>query len=101
MRTAPIAPRLHLFVCANRRPPDSPLGPGCADAGEAVYAALKDEVVTRGRVTDVWVTKTQCIGICPREGATVAVYPRGRILTEVHAADARGLYAGAIAEEAP
>ena len=74
MRIAATSPRVHLFVCANRRE-GSPLGPGCGDRGEAVYDALKREVAARGRVVDVWVTKTHCLGICPKSGATVARYP--------------------------
>lgn len=82
MRDA-IRPRLHLFVCANRRH-DSPLGPGCGDHGEAVYNALKDAVTdTRG----VWITKTHCLGICPKQGCTVARYPEQRIVTEVTPTD--------------
>lgn len=78
MREAP-RPRLHLFVCANRRS-DSPLGPGCGDHGEAVYKALKDAVTDVARV---WITKTHCLGICPKSGCTVARYPQQAIFTEV------------------
>jgi (2Fe-2S) ferredoxin len=67
-------PRLHLFVCANRRE-DSPLGPGCGARGDAVYDALKREVAERGAVSEVWVTKTHCLGVCPERGATIARYP--------------------------
>src|SRR4051812_8615654 len=78
MRDA-IRPRLHLFVCANRRT-ESPLGPGCGDHGEAVYNALKSAVTDVGRV---WITKTHCLGICPKQGCTVARYPQQRVVTEV------------------
>jgi (2Fe-2S) ferredoxin len=84
-------PRRHLFVCANRRE-DSPLGNGCGARGEALYDALKAEVGARGLVGSVWVTKTHCLGICPKEGATVAQYPSTQpILTEVRPADAAAL----------
>jgi hypothetical protein len=73
MRDAP-APRLHLFVCANRRV-GSPLGPGCGQHGDDLYDALKREVGQRGDVASVWVTKTHCLGICPKAGATVARHP--------------------------
>lgn len=91
MRHAP-APRLHVLVCANRRE-GSPLGPGCADRGEALYAALKAEVAARGEVATTWITKTHCLGICPKEGATVARYHAGSgsILADVGADDARGI----------
>jgi (2Fe-2S) ferredoxin len=70
-----LAPARHVFVCANRRAPGSPLGEGCGARGEAVYEALKDEVARRNAIPTVWVTRTQCLGVCPKEGATVAVYP--------------------------
>jgi predicted metal-binding protein len=72
MRSCP-APKLHLFVCANERE-DVGLGPGCGARGEAVYVALKKLVAANGLVRDVWVTKTHCLGICPKHGATVARY---------------------------
>jgi predicted metal-binding protein len=89
MRPA-LAPRVHLFVCANRRE-GSPLGPGCGERGDALYAALKEEVAQRGRVADVWVTKTHCLGICPKRGATVARWPAAppsAVLSDVEPADA-------------
>ncbi len=97
MRDAP-APRLHLFVCANRRE-GSPLGPGCGDRGEELYASLKREVARDGAVATTWITKTHCLGICPQRGATVARYPagaagrNGNILTEVEPTDAAALLA--------
>jgi hypothetical protein len=90
MRAAP-RPRLHLFVCANRRE-GSPLGPGCADRGEALYDALKSEVAARRKVAEVWVTKTHCLGICPKHGATVARYPAtDPILSDVEVSDVPAL----------
>jgi hypothetical protein len=84
-------PRVHLFVCANARP-GSPLGEGCADRGEKLYAALKEEVAARGRVADVWITKTFCLGVCPKRGATVARYPDGAMFADVEVEEARSLF---------
>ncbi len=85
------APRLHLFVCANRRE-DSPLGPGCAERGDAVYDALKGEVAARRCFAEIWVTKTHCLGICPKRGATVARYPgRNPIVSDVEVSDVAAL----------
>jgi hypothetical protein len=97
-----MAPFVHFFVCANRRPTDSPLGPGCGDAGEAVYAALKQTVAEQGAVRGAWVTQTQCIGICPRQGCTVAVVAGGeeRIVAEVTPDDAGALLGDALAQGA-
>jgi hypothetical protein len=95
MRDAP-GPRLHLFVCANRRE-GSPLGPGCADHGDELYDALKREVARRGAVTTTWITKTRCLGICPKRGATVARYPSeagsSAIVTEAAPSDIDALLA--------
>jgi (2Fe-2S) ferredoxin len=87
------SPRFHLFVCANRRE-GSPLGPGCGDRGEAVFDAVKREVFARGLVNPVWVTKTHCLGICPKQGATCARYPAppgGPIVTDVEPHDVTAL----------
>lgn len=94
-------PRLHLFVCANRRS-GSPLGPGCGDHGDAVYAALKTGVTD---VRGVWITKTHCLGLCPKQGCTVARYPSpassGTLFTEVTPADAVALLGEAPHEAEP
>ena len=94
MRVAP-SPRLHLFVCANRRE-GSPLGPGCGERGDALYDALKAGVAARRGFAEIWVTKTHCLGICPKRGATVARYPAAEpILSDVELADVDTLLAGA------
>jgi (2Fe-2S) ferredoxin len=56
-----------------------------------VYDALKAEVARRGLVTDTWVTKTFCLGVCPKEGATVARY----------APSAPAIFADVVPEDAP
>lgn len=97
MQAAPIRPRLHLFVCSNRRSEDHALGPGCGARGEGVFAHLKARVASEREYQRVWVTQTSCIGVCPRVGATVAVYPQGQLHTEVGAEDADSLYDEAVA----
>jgi predicted metal-binding protein len=84
-------PRVHLFVCANRRDASSPLGPGCGAAGEQLFRALKQLVLAQGDAREVWVTETRCLGICPKRGATVAIYPKQEIVPGVLAADAEEL----------
>ena len=91
MQSVRLLPETHLLVCVNRREPGSPLGPGCAERGDVLYDALKDEVLRRGLVRPVWVTKTHCIGICPKDGATVATYPRQAIWAGAHPSDAAAL----------
>lgn len=76
---------------------------GCGERGDAVYDAMKAEVSKRGRVVDVWVTKTHCLGICPKAGATIARYPgfADAIVTEVTASDVPALFDAIDARPAP
>lgn len=92
MHDAPFAPSGgHVFVCVNRRPATDPLGAGCGDRGDALYAAAKRVVNASGRASSVWVTRTLCLGVCPKVGATVALYPRGGLHTECAPDDAARL----------
>jgi (2Fe-2S) ferredoxin len=95
MRPAPVVPSVHVFVCVNRRDGTSPLGAGCGAAGDAVYDAMKDEVARHGAVRAVWVTRAQCLGVCPKHGCTVAIYPNQRIVADVATADVPALFASA------
>ena len=94
-------PDVHLFVCANHRDADSPLGPGCGDGGERVFAVMKAEVARRGAYRAIWVTKTYCLGVCPKSGATVAVYPQGALYSEVDETEAAMLLDAAAAGSLP
>jgi (2Fe-2S) ferredoxin len=78
MKPSPYRPRVQLFVCANRRAAGDPLGDGCGDRGDAVFAALKARA-HRG----LWVTRTHCLGLCPKTGCTVTVAPQMQSFVEV------------------
>ena len=91
MQRAVLAPTAHIFVCANSRPEDDPLGPGCSRHGELLFLELKREVARRGALSTIWVTKTHCLGICPKVGATCAIYPKQHIVTEAVPSDAPAL----------
>lgn len=84
MRSAPFLPRLHVFVCANERA-DTGLGPGCSAHGDAVFTALKAYTLATAR--DIWVTRTGCMGYCPKNGCAVSVQPTGTYLVDVAAGD--------------
>jgi (2Fe-2S) ferredoxin len=100
MRTqASICPKLHLFVCVNRRDASDPLGEGCGARGDAVYDALKGEVARRGDFRNTWVTKTHCLGICPKRGCTVAEYPKGIVWREVGREDVPAFVAPMVGSE--
>lgn len=92
MRAAPNRPRLgQLFVCTHRREPGDPLGAGCAGAGDSLHAALADDLARRGLRPSLWLARTHCLGLCPREGAAVAFTPDGDWLVEATAADAAAI----------
>jgi len=72
MKPSPVPlPAAQLFVCVNRRAPGDPLGEGCSARGDAVYDAAKRTVASARAASRVWVTRTHCLGICPKHGATV------------------------------
>ena len=97
MDAFPFRPKVHFMVCTHRRPADSPLGPGCADAGARVLDELKEKVADARAYSTVWVTETQCLGVCPKEGAAVACYPSGELWSAVQAEDASTLFEKATA----
>jgi (2Fe-2S) ferredoxin len=77
----------HFFVCTNLRGPESGM-PSCADnESQAVLAALRAARIERGLIQEVYVTETTCLGPCPKQGATVVVYPEGVWYTGVTSAD--------------
>lgn len=88
MKPAPLRPKLHVFACSNVREAGSPLGPGCSAIGDQVFASLKRAVAKHGLTTSVWITRTSCLGLCPKRGSTVAVYPPGTIYVDVQPEDA-------------
>jgi predicted metal-binding protein len=96
MRPAALHPRAQLFVCTNVRRAGDPLASGCGDAGPRVFDALKRQVAQAGRIRDVWVTRTACLGHCPREGGAVAVCPGGEHFINVTEHDAGALLARAL-----
>lgn len=83
MKRSPLLPTSHIFVCANRRPDGDPLGAGCGDHGEKVYSALKSAVLAQRRTGSTWITKTACLGLCPKAGATVACYAPGQANAQI------------------
>jgi predicted metal-binding protein len=81
-------PQMHFFVCANARAKDHPLGEGCAERGEAVFQTMKRETLAGG--TGAWVTKTGCMGVCPKQGSSIVRTKNGsyELFTEVLPEDA-------------
>ena len=81
-----------VLVCTHER--DEALGRGyCgAEAGAALRDALKADFKSRGLKGQVLCAKSSCLGVCPKQGVTVAALPdplsgRGRELFIVQAED--------------
>jgi (2Fe-2S) ferredoxin len=66
-----------------------------------VYTTLRGAVNRRGLAAAVWLTRTHCLGVCPRSGTAVALAPGGQLLTEVGASDAEALLAAVTARPRP
>jgi (2Fe-2S) ferredoxin len=67
-------PQIHILICLNERPAESPK-PSCAVRGSlAVYHRFKDRVKELGIRDRVMVTRPGCLKHCS-QGITVAVWP--------------------------
>ena len=73
--------RKHILVCVN----DRGEGKACCIKvkGVEIYQELKQFVRDQGLTSEVWVTRTGCLGFCNDKGTTIVVYPEGDWYTEV------------------
>lgn len=78
MELLPITYKRHIFVCVNDREGDC-----CSKRGSFdILMMLRDHINKNGLVSKYNVTKTKCLGHCA-DGPTIAVYPDGKIFTNV------------------
>lgn len=66
----------HVFVCTNRRPPESPRGSCAAKGSEDLVAAFKRELAAHGLAGTVRANASSCLDAC-EQGPSVVVYPEG------------------------
>jgi (2Fe-2S) ferredoxin len=79
--------RRHFFVCTNEREADAGM-PSCrVNGSQSVLEALRSARFAHDLIREVYVTETACLGPCPRNGATIVVYPEGVWYTGVRAED--------------
>ena len=64
----------HIFVCTNRRAPDSPKGSCAQSGGEALLSRFKKEIHERGLKERFRANQAGCLDAC-EHGCTVVVYP--------------------------
>ena len=62
----------HVLVCCNERIDRE----CCANvSGKEIFAELKRWVIEQHLSSDIWVTRTGCLGFCNKIGTTVVIYP--------------------------
>ena len=83
MKETGLRPLKHVFVCVNDKESDCCINVG----GMALFLYLKQFVMENGLISKVWITKTKCLGFCNNIGATIAIYPQGKIFTEITKVD--------------
>ena len=76
----------HIFICVNEK--DEKNQDFCSKVGGSdVYIKFKEAVAERGLISQVYVTRTRCLGFCNPVGPTVVIYPEGKWFTEVKEED--------------
>ena len=91
----------YVFVCVNRRPDDAPKGSCAARGAEAVHAALKSELASRGMaVHAARACTSSCLDVCSA-GVTVLVEPDHVFLGHVTPADAKEIADGLASGKLP
>lgn len=87
MKRTSFRPRVHLYVCCNRRDANNALGPGCGAHGDVFFDALKQQIQQQSLVQTVWVARTSCLGFCPKKGCAVGMAPGPTYWVEVETKD--------------
>jgi (2Fe-2S) ferredoxin len=89
------APRFerHVFICTNRREPDSPKGDCASRGGEEVREAFKRTLHEKGLKSRMRANAAGCLDQCAR-GVTVVVYPEGVWYGGVKPADVEEIVEG-------
>lgn len=89
-------PEVHILVCGNRRPADSPKGSCAASGSLELFEAFKEEVEARKLRGRVQINSTNCLKPCSY-GPTVVVYPLGAWYGRVQSADVAEIVEAALA----
>jgi len=72
-------PKLHVFICINDR-----TSIGTASCSPIIslemVKEIKSWILQQGLATDIFCTKTKCLGFCNPEGGVMCVWPSGRFV---------------------
>ncbi len=85
------APKRHVFVCSQQRPPGHPRGCCAAQGASQVLQAFWAELQKRQAYDDVAVTYSGCLGPCD-QGVNVLVYPEAVLYHRVTTADVAEIF---------
>lgn len=80
------APKRHVFVCSQQRPPGHPRGSCAAQGSSQVLQAFWAELQKRQCYDDVAITYSGCLGPCDH-GVNVLVYPEAVLYNGVKTDD--------------
>ena len=82
MQTIPARPRLHLLICTNdrRNKPEDTRPSCCPRVTDADVKDLKQWLVGKGLGSEIYVTRTGCLGFCHESGSTACIYPDGKFV---------------------
>jgi (2Fe-2S) ferredoxin len=84
----PPSPKLHVFVCINDRTTTRPDMTSCAPTiTKDTIKKVKYWIIEQGLTHQILITKTYCLGICPKSGGVMVVYPQGRWVTQIKSAE--------------
>ena len=74
----------HVLVCCNERTDRE----CCANvSGKEIFTELKRWVIEQHFSSDIWVTRTGCLGFCNKIGTTVVIYPDKKWFLETRMED--------------
>ncbi len=81
-----IKPKLHVFICVNDRTiKESNCKPSCGPKiKENTVDEIKQWIRSLGLTSQVYCTKTSCLGFCNNEGGVMAIYPEGKFIKGIN-----------------
>jgi len=81
-------PKLHFFICINDRRQTKSEKPSCGVyISKAMVKELKLWVRSQGWGQDIYITSTNCLGGCNKDGGVVACYPQAKFFKDFQTVD--------------
>lgn len=82
METIPIKPKMHLLVCCNDRSSiPGNITPSCSPRiREEDVKEIKLWLRSQGHISDIFCTKTKCLGFCNENSSVICIWPQGKFI---------------------